>query len=85
MPQEEEEFLPLIRSLNSQIRVYATFCNQSTRVVRPIWIDYRGNPQLYDDLQPRTGRRINTFVGEKPSQTQITENLSSSSSLLLSP
>ncbi|XP_017271488.1 von Hippel-Lindau disease tumor suppressor [Kryptolebias marmoratus] len=63
MPQEEEESLPLVRSLNSQIRVNAVFCNRSSRVVRPLWIDYRGIPQPYDDLQPGTGRRIRTFVG----------------------
>ncbi|XP_028262114.1 von Hippel-Lindau disease tumor suppressor [Parambassis ranga] len=63
MPDEEEQSLPLVRSLNSRIPVHAVFCNRSPRVVRPIWIDYRGAPQAYADIQPGTGRRMNTFVG----------------------
>uniref|UniRef100_A0A3Q0T5N7 von Hippel-Lindau disease tumor suppressor n=1 Tax=Amphilophus citrinellus TaxID=61819 RepID=A0A3Q0T5N7_AMPCI len=63
MPQEGEESLPLVRSLNSRIPVKVVFCNRSPRVVRPLWIDYRGEPQPYDDIQPGTGRRMNTFVG----------------------
>ncbi|KAM4588348.1 von Hippel-Lindau disease tumor suppressor [Odontesthes bonariensis] len=63
MPQEGEQSLPLVRSLNSRIPINAVFCNRSPRVVRPLWIDYRGVPRAYDDLQPGTGRRITTFVG----------------------
>ena len=65
MPQEGEQSLPLVRSLNSRIPINAVFCNRSPRVVRPLWIDYRGVPQAYDDLQPGTGRKITTFVGEQ--------------------
>lgn len=65
MPQEgEESSLPLVRSLNSGIPVKVVFCNHSPRVVRPLWIDYRGEPQPYDDIQPGTGRRMNTYVGK---------------------
>ncbi|XP_041836281.1 von Hippel-Lindau disease tumor suppressor [Melanotaenia boesemani] len=63
MPQEGDPSLPLVRSLNSRIPINAIFCNRSPRVVRPLWIDYRGVPRAYDDLQPGTGRRITTFVG----------------------
>lgn len=63
MPQEGEPPLPLVRSLNSQIPVSVVFCNLSPRVVRPQWIDYRGEPQAYRDLQPGTGREMATFVG----------------------
>ncbi|CAL1608970.1 unnamed protein product [Knipowitschia caucasica] len=61
MPQEGE--LPLVRSLNSRIPVTAVFCNFTSRVVRPLWIDFHGEPQPYNDLQPGTGRKISTFVG----------------------
>ncbi|XP_074490053.1 von Hippel-Lindau disease tumor suppressor [Sebastes fasciatus] len=63
MPQEGEQSLPLVRSLNSQIPVSALFRNHSPRVVRPLWIDYRGEPRAYVDLQPGTGREMATFIG----------------------
>lgn len=63
MPQEGEESLPLVRSLNSQILVKVVFCNRSPRVVRPLWIDYRGKPKPYDDIQPGADWRVNTYVG----------------------
>lgn len=64
MPQEGEQSLPLVRSLNSRIPINAVFCNHSPRVVRPLWIDYRGEPRAYDDLQPGTELKMNTFVGK---------------------
>lgn len=63
MPQEGEESAPLVRSLNTRIPVNPVFCNRCTRVVRPLWIDFRGVPRAYPDLQPGTGRRMNTYVG----------------------
>ncbi|XP_034726169.1 von Hippel-Lindau disease tumor suppressor [Etheostoma cragini] len=63
MPQEGEQSLPLVRSLNSRIPINAVFRNLSPRVVRPLWIDYRGEPRAYVDLQPGTGREMSTFVG----------------------
>ncbi|XP_047440255.1 von Hippel-Lindau disease tumor suppressor [Mugil cephalus] len=63
MPQEEEASLPLVRSLNSRIPLNVVFCNLSPRVVRPMWIDYQGEPQAYNDVQPGAGRKMNTFVG----------------------
>lgn len=63
MPQEGEQPFPLVRSLSSQIPVSVVFRNISPRVVRPLWIDYRGDPKPYDDLQPGTGRKVATFVG----------------------
>lgn len=63
MPQEGEQALPLVRSLNSRVPVHTAFYNHSPRVARPLWIDYRGNPKSYPDLQPGTGRRITTFIG----------------------
>lgn len=64
MPQEGEQSLNLVRSLNSRIRINAVFCNRSPRVVRPLWIDFLGKPQAFDDLQPGTGRKMTTFVGK---------------------
>lgn len=63
MPQEGEPSLPLVRSLNSRIPINTVFCNRSPRVVRPLWINYRGEPQTYEVLQPGTGRKMTTFVG----------------------
>ncbi|KAG7218173.1 hypothetical protein INR49_007455 [Caranx melampygus] len=45
MPQDGDPSLPLVRSLNDQIRVHAVFCNRTPRVVRPLWIGYQGEPQ----------------------------------------
>lgn len=64
MPQEEEQSLPLVRSLNTRIVVNPVFCNRSPRVVRPLWIDFRGAPRAYPDLQPGTGRKMTTYVGK---------------------
>ncbi|KAJ4926647.1 hypothetical protein JOQ06_014396 [Pogonophryne albipinna] len=63
MPQEGEPSLPLVRSLNSLIAINVVFRNFSPRVVRPLWIDYRGEPQAYVDIQPGTRREIVTFIG----------------------
>ncbi|XP_028303342.1 von Hippel-Lindau disease tumor suppressor [Gouania willdenowi] len=63
MPQDREQALPLVRSLNSRVPVNTVFYNRSLRVARPLWIDYRGLPQPYLDLQPGTGRKITTFIG----------------------
>ncbi|KAJ8409391.1 hypothetical protein AAFF_G00235890 [Aldrovandia affinis] len=57
------ERLPLVRSLVSRIPSHVIFCNRSPRAVRPVWINFRGEPQPYDTLQPGTGRRMATFVG----------------------
>lgn len=64
MPQEREPSLNLVRSLDNRIRINAVFCNRSPRVVRPLWIDFLGKPQAFDDLQPGTGRKMTTFVGK---------------------
>ncbi|XP_051271671.1 von Hippel-Lindau disease tumor suppressor [Dicentrarchus labrax] len=63
MPQEGEQALPLVRSLNSRVPVRAVFCNNSPWVVRPLWIDFRGEPRAYRDLQPGARQLMNTFIG----------------------
>lgn len=63
MPQEGEQSVPLVRSLNSRIPVKTVFCNRSPCVARPFWINFRGEPQVYDDLHPGKGREMNTFTG----------------------
>lgn len=52
-----------VRSLNCRLLVNAVFCNRSPRVVRPLWIDFLGVPQAFDDLLPGMGRKMITFVG----------------------
>ncbi|KAI7807674.1 von Hippel-Lindau disease tumor suppressor [Triplophysa rosa] len=66
MPQEFQEGqqpLPLVRSLVSRLPAYVVFCNRSPRVVKPIWVNFRGEPQPYVNIQPYTGRRMTTYMG----------------------
>lgn len=63
MPEEADQPLPFPRSLNSRTRVNVVFCNLTDRVVRPLWIDYRGELKEYQDIQPRMGRSMYTFAG----------------------
>lgn len=69
MPQEGEPSLPLVRSLNSLIVINVVFRNFSPRVVRPLWINYRGEPQACVDIQPGTGREIVTYIGKEFNNT----------------
>lgn len=64
MPQENgSEQLPLVRSLNTRIPSHVVFCNRSPRIVRPIWINFSGEPHQYDILLPGKGRKMSTYVG----------------------
>ncbi|XP_026205889.1 von Hippel-Lindau disease tumor suppressor [Anabas testudineus] len=63
MTQEGDQSLPPVRSLNSRIPIRVVFHNLSSRVVRPLWINYRGEPHPYNDVQPGTGLNMKTFVG----------------------
>lgn len=64
MPQEDEsEQLPLVRSLNTRIPSHVVFCNRSPRIVRPIWINFSGEPHQYGILLPGKGRKMSTYVG----------------------
>lgn len=63
MPQEGEESLPLVRSLNTRIPVKTVFCNRTPCDVQPLWINYCGKPQVFDKLQPGNGRQITTYIG----------------------
>ncbi|XP_061746568.1 von Hippel-Lindau disease tumor suppressor [Nerophis ophidion] len=63
MSSDGHESLPLVRSLNTRIPISVVFCNRSPRLVQPLWIDFRGEPRPYSDLQPRTGRKVTTYVG----------------------
>lgn len=62
MPQEGDPSLPRVRSENSRTPVTTVFCNRSPRVVRPLWLNFRGEPQPYDDIQPYRGRKMYTFL-----------------------
>lgn len=64
MAGEEAQAQVLVRSLNCRLLVNAVFCNRSPRVVRPLWIDFLGVPQAFDDLLPGMGRKMTTFVGK---------------------
>lgn len=63
MDGDEAQAQIVVRSLNYRLLVNAVFCNRSPRVVRPLWIDFQGVPQAFDDLLPGMGRKMNTFVG----------------------
>ncbi|XP_016124094.1 von Hippel-Lindau disease tumor suppressor-like [Sinocyclocheilus grahami] len=58
---EGQQPLPLVRSLVSRIPAHVVFCNRSPRVVKPVWINFRGEPQPYVDIQPYTGKRMETY------------------------
>ncbi|XP_006630778.1 von Hippel-Lindau disease tumor suppressor [Lepisosteus oculatus] len=62
-PEEDTDHRPLVRSLDTRIRSNVVFCNRSPRVVRPVWINYRGKAHPYENIQPGTGRRMTTYVG----------------------
>ncbi|XP_036387785.1 von Hippel-Lindau disease tumor suppressor [Megalops cyprinoides] len=62
-PEQPGERLPLVRSLRSRIRSHLIFYNRSPRVVLPVWINFKGEPQPYGPLQPGTGTKMTTFVG----------------------
>lgn len=63
MPEEAEQPLPSLRSMNSRTPVNVVFRNLTRRVARPLWINYRGELEPYQDMQPRTGRSMNTYAG----------------------
>lgn len=55
--------LPLVRSLHSDFPVRVLFSNLSSRTVCLLWINFRGDPVSYGNLEPHTDMRMNTFVG----------------------
>ncbi|TSK42087.1 von Hippel-Lindau disease tumor suppressor [Bagarius yarrelli] len=70
MPQPPEaedrqplQQLPLVRSLISHLPAQVLFCNRSPRTVQLLWINFQGQPVSYGQLQPHTGRKMNTYVG----------------------
>ncbi|KAJ7999158.1 hypothetical protein DPEC_G00212500 [Dallia pectoralis] len=64
MPEEQRAAqLPLVRSIDSRIPTSAVFMNRSPRIVLPLWINFIGEPQAYNSLQPGRGRKMNTYVG----------------------
>lgn len=50
-------------SINSREPAQVIFCNRSPRVVRPLWLNFEGEPLPYPTLPPGTGRRIHSFRG----------------------
>ncbi|OCT85762.1 von Hippel-Lindau disease tumor suppressor [Xenopus laevis] len=55
--------VPQLRSYNSRQPVQVVFCNRSPRTVKPIWVNFNGEPQSYPTLPAGTGRRMNTYLG----------------------
>uniref|UniRef100_UPI00398E7955 von Hippel-Lindau disease tumor suppressor n=1 Tax=Pristiophorus japonicus TaxID=55135 RepID=UPI00398E7955 len=60
---EASEAVGRLRSYHSLERSFVTFCNCTGRSVRPVWINYRGQPEAYAKLAAQSGRRMNTFLG----------------------
>ncbi|XP_041048666.1 von Hippel-Lindau disease tumor suppressor [Carcharodon carcharias] len=60
---EAAEGLGRLRSYHSRERSVVTFCNCTGRSVRPVWINYRGEPVPYAKMAAQSGRRMNTFLG----------------------
>ncbi|XP_026999188.2 von Hippel-Lindau disease tumor suppressor [Tachysurus fulvidraco] len=61
--QQQQQQLPLVRSLISRVPIHVLFCNRSPRTVHLLWINFQGQPVSYGLLKPQTGRRMNTYVG----------------------
>ncbi|CAH2312143.1 von Hippel-Lindau disease tumor suppressor [Pelobates cultripes] len=64
MPEENLSQLPVPRlcSRNSRIPTNVIFVNLTPRTVKPIWINFQGEPQAYPSLRPHTGRRMITYL-----------------------
>ncbi|NXU93367.1 VHL disease, partial [Xiphorhynchus elegans] len=54
---------PALRSEPTQELSQVVFNNHSPRCVLPVWLDFKGQPQRYPVLQPRTGRLMNSYRG----------------------
>ncbi|XP_069796010.1 von Hippel-Lindau disease tumor suppressor [Narcine bancroftii] len=52
-----------LRSHDSRQSSFVTFCNCTGRRVRPVWLNYSGQPVSYAELAAKTGRRVNTYMG----------------------
>ncbi|XP_077181395.1 von Hippel-Lindau disease tumor suppressor isoform X2 [Paroedura picta] len=66
-PGEEEEeagrgALRRLRSVNTREPCQVIFCNRSPRLVSPVWLDFEGKPRPYPNLQPGTGRRMQSYL-----------------------
>ncbi|XP_077307708.1 von Hippel-Lindau disease tumor suppressor [Lithobates pipiens] len=64
MPQEispPPSTLRTLRSINSRELIQVVFCNRSPRLVQPIWMNFKGEPQPYPSIPPGTGRKMNTY------------------------
>ncbi|XP_060691223.1 von Hippel-Lindau disease tumor suppressor [Hemiscyllium ocellatum] len=59
----EAEPLGPLRSHNSCEPSYVTFCNCTGRRVKPVWINYRGEPVPYSTMAAQSGRRMTTYFG----------------------
>ncbi|XP_029453385.1 interleukin-1 receptor-associated kinase-like 2 [Rhinatrema bivittatum] len=62
MPQPGT-WTPRLRSVNTRQPLNAIFCNRSPRTVKPVWINFQGEPQAYPLLQPGTSLRMTTYRG----------------------
>ncbi|XP_030062619.1 interleukin-1 receptor-associated kinase-like 2 [Microcaecilia unicolor] len=60
MPQPGSSWL---RSVDCSQPLNAVFRNRTQRTVKPIWINYKGEPQPYSLLQPGTNLPMSTFRG----------------------
>lgn len=67
MPEEEVPTSSrpvLFRSLNSGIICRVTFCNLTRRRVKPVWVNYEGEPHPYPIIEPDSGgSRMITYLG----------------------
>nr|XP_033781721.1 von Hippel-Lindau disease tumor suppressor [Geotrypetes seraphini] len=52
-----------LRSADSHHQLSAVFCNRTQRSVRPVWVDYEGEPQPYPPLRPGTSQGMTTYRG----------------------
>ncbi|XP_077582267.1 von Hippel-Lindau disease tumor suppressor isoform X2 [Stigmatopora nigra] len=59
MSQDANPTLPLVRSLHTRIPMSLMFWNLTSRVVQPLWIDFRGHPWMFKDVDSEELLRVN--------------------------
>ncbi|XP_038852754.1 von Hippel-Lindau-like protein isoform X2 [Salvelinus namaycush] len=63
---EEQEVVSVennaLRSLNSDVKTYVNFINQSKQSARAWWLDFSGHPVSYGDIRTNGLLRMDTFL-----------------------
>ncbi|KAI2665454.1 von Hippel-Lindau disease tumor suppressor [Labeo rohita] len=58
----EQEMPAPLKSLNSDNPTFISFINRSNRNAEAWWLDFKGEPVSYGDIQPRTSLKMRTYL-----------------------